>query len=250
VITYGSSFQGRRKNNQDRFLISEPAEEVTFLAVADGIGGMVGGDIASKLVIDTAKEIIEKSFKNTVVQTDLKQVLLKIYSEGQRAIKSRILLESSLENMGTTMCCLLIHKDDYVWANIGDSRIYHFSNSNFYKITEDHTTLEEHMAFGNEKVTVDIINNYGHLLTRSLNGGSDQPDIYPKDIPCMKLKKSEGFLLCSDGLLLNKYGDENPIFKKYFKSSDNLREFTKNIISNAYSNGSQDNITCITAWND
>jgi len=250
MTNYGLSIKGRRENNQDRFLIYEHDEETTFLAVADGIGGAVGGEVASNLVIETAKKIVIDSFETKVDQTDLRIILTKIYSEAQKTIRGRIDKEPNLNGMGTTLCCLLIHKDLCVWANVGDSRVYSFTNGEFNQITKDHSFIENLALNGNEKKNNKIAERYSHILTRSISGDKDEPDIYPKDLQFKKLKCGEGFLLCSDGLLLEKNSNENILFKKVLMESNCLKEFIDSLISNSYNSGSTDNITCIGFWKE
>lgn len=246
MTNYGLSIKGRRENNQDRFLIYEHDEETTFLAVADGIGGTVGGEIASTLVIDTVKNKLIETFNTIVDPHNLKEILTEIYIAAQKAIRDRIDKEPSLYGMGTTLCCLLIHKDLYVWGNVGDSRVYNFTNGGFHQITKDHSYIENLKLNGAGKHSNKIVEKYSNILTRSISGGGDEPDIYPKELQCKKLKSGEGFLLCSDGLLLEKNGNENILFNKILMESNSLKEFTVNLISDAYTNGSADNITCVS----
>jgi serine/threonine protein phosphatase PrpC len=193
MITYGSSIKGRRDNNQDSFLIYAPNSQTIFLAVADGIGGNVGGKIASNLVIDTSRKIITESFAAGLNQLHLKPIMVKIYSEAKKAIDAKINEEPKLNKMGTTLSCVLVHNDCYVWGNIGDSRIYHFANREFYQITNDHSFIEKLALFEEEKSSNSIMENFGHIVTRSLCGEKDEPDIFPKHAPCEKLNNGEGF---------------------------------------------------------
>lgn len=244
---YGSTITGRRKENQDRFLIYNPNEQTAFLAVADGMGGMVGGGVASQLVI----EIVEKEMKDVCDKLDdkrdLKVILEELFSKAQNVIRERIILEPNLTGMGTTLCCILIFNNKYVWGNLGDSRIYHFTGDKFSRITIDHSKIEEYILLENKQLDKEVVKNFGHLLTRSVNGGNYKPDIYPKSSPFQNVKSGEGFLLCTDGLLLNKYGDEQDRFYKYFVEAKTNEEFVDKLISNSYEMGSDDNITCISA---
>ncbi len=69
-------------------------------------------------------------------------------------------------------------------------------------------------------------------------------------MPWEKVENGEGFLLCSDGLLIDKFGKEISIFNKNLLESDSIKDFVDNIISNAYSTGSNDNITCVSLWKE
>ncbi len=59
MIICGTTYQGRRKENQDRYLVYNPTEQTAFLAIADGMGGAVGGGIASELVIERTEKVIK-----------------------------------------------------------------------------------------------------------------------------------------------------------------------------------------------
>src|SRR5210317_94728 len=96
---YGSSIKGKRDINQDRFIIYQPNINTTFLAVADGMGGPVGGEIASELVIDIAKRVIEDSYENLVKELKFKTILADIYEESQKIIKEKISEEPKLDGM-------------------------------------------------------------------------------------------------------------------------------------------------------
>ncbi len=250
MITYGSSIQGRRENNQDSFLTFTPNMQTTFLAVADGIGGSVGGEIASKLVIETAKSIVIEEFKTNTEPSDLKEILGQIYRKAQDAIKFRINDEPNLYGMGTTLSCVLINKDNYVWGNIGDSRVCLFTKGEFHQITKDHSFVEKFVLYEDEIQSRDMIDNYSHIVTRSLCYDKDEPDIFPMEAPYERLNKGEGILICSDGLLTTTNDNQNLIFNKYLMESDSLSKFIDKLISYAYKAGSNDNITCISLWKD
>lgn len=247
MITYGSTFKGIRSENQDRFLIYTPSEDFSFLAVADGMGGAVGGGIASQIVIETVEKVIRIYYEDWKRDFDLKDILFSIYSEAQKAIRNKISKEPELNSMGTTLCCLLISNNRYVWGNIGDSRLYLLTKTNCSKLTLDHTPVEEFYLREGKKASGDFIANYENMLTKVINGSNEKPDIYPSSSPFCDLKINEGFLLCSDGLLLQKHGNEGKLFHDYFLRSKSLKEFADSLIINAYEMGSNDNITCVAA---
>jgi protein phosphatase len=151
--------------------------------------------------------------------------------------------------MGSTLCCVLIYGDKYVWGNIGDSRMYKFDGSKFLRITKDHTRIEDNIKVEGEKDTDEMDLNFGHFLTRTINGGRDEPDLYPLTSPYEIMSEGEGFLLCSDGLILNKNENESHRFLKCLQETESLESFTDKLITESYEMGSEDNITCIAAFN-
>ena len=250
MITYGSSIKGRRENNQDSFLILEPNEQTAFLAVADGIGGSVGGELASKLVIETAKKIIIEKFNTSTETRNLKETLNQIYNESHKAIKCKINEEPNLLGMGTTLSCVLIHNNKYVWGNIGDSRVYLFNKGEFHQITKDHSFVEKFVLYEDEMQSRDMVDKYSHIVTRSLCFDKDEYDVFPTQVPYAILNEGDGILICSDGLLTSTNSNQSAIFSEHLRESKSLSEFINMLISYAYKEGSDDNITCVTLWKD
>lgn len=147
--------------------------------------------------------------------------------------------------MGTTLTCLLMLDKKFVWGSIGDSRIYWYRDSTIRQITNDHTQLKEYMDTIGNNPSGKIIENYSNYLTRSIDGGKDEPDIFPDVIPYETIKDGDAFLLCSDGLIIDKSTENSNQFKDYIIGTSSLKEAAENIVSSVYNNGSTDNITVI-----
>lgn len=244
ITTQTLSFQGRRETNQDCYSILEIQPNIIFLAVADGMGGVAGGKKASETVIKCCEIIIKDKFK-TDKSPDLKQLLRKIFFESQNAIKKEIQKNAELNGMGTTLTCVLIMGDKFVWGNLGDSRIYYFSESKLKLITKDHTHIQEYIDEKEAPLTQSMVDNYGNFLTRSIDGGSDEPDIFPEILEHKKIKKGEAFLLCSDGLVDNKAKDNTIFLRNIIIGTKDLKEAAKVLVEGAFKNGSTDNITVV-----
>jgi len=242
---YSLSFIGRRGSNQDSCLVTKPSKNSLFLAVADGMGGVAGGQIASKVVIETAQDVLKEKFKGEVQPNQLKETLIRIFFLSQKAINDKISEDTELNGMGTTLTCVLILDDKYVWGNLGDSRIYWFTKSNLNQITVDHTHIQEYTDTVGTDVSEEIIKNYSHYLTRSIDGGSDEPDIFPDVISYETLKDGDALLLCSDGLILDKVIGNDEKFKSYLLGTKKLKDAAENLVASAYNDGSNDNITIV-----
>jgi len=245
--TYCLSFIGRRDSNQDNCLALKVDDITWFLAVADGMGGSSGGETASKVVIEKAREIIMNRFREQVQTDDLKEILDEIYLQSQIAIAKEVKEDPSLTGMGTTLCCTLIHNNQYVYANIGDSRLYLLSKGDLRQLTKDHSLIQEYIDENGKEVPENLVKNYGHFITRSLNGEKDKPDIFPIDKKAEELKKGEIFLICSDGLITDKVNKNNNHFKNFILSKKSIVRATENLIADAYHRGSNDNITVLLA---
>lgn len=244
VQTYSLSLEGRRENNQDSFSDLKLFPNLFFIAVADGMGGVAGGKQASESVLKCCEKIIKEKYKENKI-TDLKQLLRKIFYESQKTIREEIKKKPELNGMGTTLTCVLIIDDKFVWGNLGDSRIYYYTNSELKLITKDHTHIQEFIDENKAPLTQSMIDSYGNYLTRSIDGGTDEADIFPEDSEFSTLKNGEGFLLCSDGLIDNKAINNASILKKYIIGTKDLKDAATKLYNMALENGSTDNITVV-----
>jgi protein phosphatase len=240
-----NSFIGKRENNEDNCVATEVSEGVYFFAVADGMGGAAGGQIASKLVIDIAVDIIKEEYASEVDPADMKNIIERVFLLAQKAICRKINEDRNLTGMGTTLTCVLVQSNKYVWGNIGDSRVYLLRKHQLNQITSDHTYINSISDKGN--LSENTVKMYGSYLEKVLDGGIDCADIYPIEKDYEILQKKDLFLLCSDGLITDKNNTDNNGFKKCISSSKDLDKAAKKIIKNAYDAGSKDNITVVLA---
>ena len=242
---YSISFVGRRKNNQDACIVLKPSKNAIFLAVADGMGGVTGGEVASKSVIESARKVLTEKFSNEVCPEDLKDILKGIFYTSKIDISKKIEDNPDLRGMGTTLTCVLTLDDKFVWGNIGDSRIYWYTNSELKQLSKDHTQVQEYIDKMGPDIPEKLVENHGHLLTRAINGGDHKPDIYPESESYESYDNGEAFLLCSDGLILNKSDQLNQKFSDYLIGRRRLKDAAEDLISYAYNEGSDDNITVV-----
>lgn len=244
---FAESFVGRRKNNQDACTVCDLGNDSYLLAVADGMGGTVGGQVASNLILDFCKESLIKEFEKEIKPEELKQILGEVLSKLQSIIYEKIKIETELAGMGTTLTCVLVQGDKYVWGNIGDSRTYFLNSDTIKQMSVDHTYIQDYMNENEEPIPQSILDQYSHYLTKALDGGSDSVDTFPEKSSYETLNEGDGFLLCSDGLISNKLETNNTLLHNYVKGSDTLEKAAKNLISMAFHDGSKDNISVILA---
>ena len=211
----------QREGNEDSGLVSSK-----LVAVADGMGGHAGGEIASSIAISAlnSKHIDEDS-------------LLTVTKEIDSTIVSRSKLEPNLAGMGTTLTALHINSDSVQLLHVGDSRCYAFAGGKLNQLSQDHTVMQELIDQG--RITPDEAMNHPQrsLLTQALMGGSEiEPviQIYP-------IKLGDQFLLCSDGLtgVLSDF-EIAKIIKKY-----SGQELVENLVSETKAKGAPDNVTVL-----
>ncbi|MEV5705461.1 protein phosphatase 2C domain-containing protein [Actinoallomurus sp. NPDC052274] len=176
----GSDVGRTRENNEDSAYAGP-----WLLAVADGMGGHVGGEIASSLAVQTLAPTDAEVPQPALVDT-LEHAVLS----ANQAIAQRVAQEPALQSMGTTCTAMLWSGTQLALAHIGDSRAYMLRDTILYQITEDHTL--EKMLTGEDGAAPHLANR----LVRVLDGKPDRK-------PDMSLRESlpgDRYLLCSDGL--------------------------------------------------
>lgn len=229
--TYGESKIGLvRKVNEDSFYISH---ERNVLAVADGMGGYVGGEIASK----TAVEAIAYYFKNFNYAAPVQ--LEKAIQYANSSIISKTLIDPSLKGMGTTVSMVTLAGHMAFWGHVGDSRIYLYREGVFSQISVDHTIVQVLLDKG--KITEEEALNHPqrHVLTRAV--GVDSNLIV--DTGAFEVQPNDRILICSDGL--TSFIGKPELCDAIGDYSRTEREIINDLFGQVYENGAKDNVTAI-----
>jgi len=243
------SVQGLRDNNEDSCLSVRLDNNSYFLAVADGMGGEAGGEVASKTVLSSVSDFLKKEIKNTDAGKGLKYLLERSFVVAQTAIAEKVKVNSDLQRMGTTLAAVLIKDNHYVWGNIGDSRIYLMNNNRLGLASRDHTYIEDFIRTHNTELPAAIVAQYSNIVTRIIDGGSDRPDLYPSSENALTLNEGDLFLLCSDGLIIDKTKEYSDFFEDMIYSDKSLATVLQNLVNWALENGSTDNISIVLGLN-
>lgn len=181
-----ASHKGRLRENNEDTVFPESGGESTgpaVLIVADGMGGHVAGEVASRLAV------------NTAASTDKDPV--ERVEAGNRAIREQVAREPSLEGMGTTMTLVCLEENGTArFAHVGDSRAYLLRSGKLRRLTEDHTVAAEYVAQGQISAEDALDHPQRHMLTRTLGL---TPDIEVDEMS-VDLELGDRLLLCSDGL--------------------------------------------------
>jgi len=233
-----------RTNNEDN-LYFDP--DRGLFVVADGMGGHASGETASQMAVDIIKEQVEKGLDTRRIPSIVEKPL-HISERGYLLLNSvhmsnEIVYGASQSNiknkgMGTTVTALLVDKDKFAVAQVGDSRLYLLRDGVLKQVSRDHSLVAEQVAKGlitEEQAEQSDIKN---VLTRAL-GISDKIEV---DIDEYKLKSGDRFLLCSDGLVRMV---DNKTIEEKLKSDKTPKEICDELISLANEGGGKDNITLI-----
>ncbi|MCH7581022.1 MAG: serine/threonine-protein phosphatase [Acidobacteria bacterium] len=174
-----------RQNNEDSLYPDTSGEShgPATLVVADGMGGHVAGEVASRLAVNAAAS-------NELLASDR-------VAAGNRAIREEVAREPGLEGMGTTMTLVSLGEDgSAAFAHVGDTRAYLYRTGELRQLTEDHTVAAEYVALGEISADEAASHPQRHILTRTL-GLSRFVNI---DEIQIALEPEDRILLCSDGL--------------------------------------------------
>ena len=145
IKAYAKSDIGKiREKNQDAFYISDSLSEVQLYILADGMGGYNGGEIASNLAIQSAKNYIENNFKQIPKDRDsIIQLLGSSMEYANMVVFERAKEDKELEGMGTTLEICLIYNNKAFIGHVGDSRVYRIRKDFMRKLTQDHSYVQK-----------------------------------------------------------------------------------------------------------
>ena len=167
-------------------------ETGTLFAVADGMGGHAGGEVAARLAVDT----LTVAFGAKPSGIGLSEAV----SEANRVVFEHSLDNPDLRGMGTTMTAAALVNEDgrdvIALVNVGDSRSYRFHEGQLTQITVDHSLAEEMVRSGEITETEAAVHPHRHILTRALGVSED----VVVDLWRIQPARGDRFLLCSDGL--------------------------------------------------
>ena len=188
----------------DSPMVDKGQEDLDCMAVvADGMGGMPAGEIASRMTVDGIKQQIQGYFNNpdsslllsgnTSVEDWLKQALLNMNNEVIEAGNR----DHDRSGMGTTCTATIVSSGETLYvAHLGDSRAYVYKGKELVQLTRDHTWVQERVDTGN--LTADEARKHArrNVVTRGI-GIIRDPEV---DTYKVNLSIGDKILLCTDGL--------------------------------------------------
>ena len=242
IKAYARTDKGNvRENNEDYFYISNSLDEVQLYLLADGMGGYNGGEIASKLAVQTAKNYIENNFKD--IEKDKDSIIQLLGSSMEYA--NMVVYEKSketpeLQGMGTTLEICLIYNNKAYIGHVGDSRIYRVRKQFIRKLTQDHSYVQKLVKEGT--ITKEQAEHHPqkNMLMKALGCNAFvEPDVMVKGF-----LKDDILIMCSDGL--SNLVDQETIYEM---ASKNIEQGTKDLVQLAKDRGGYDNITVVIIKN-
>ena len=223
-----------RDHNEDSVTIVKNESGEILLAVADGMGGHKGGEIASSIAIThIGKRFMSSSSVGT--KEDAINFLKEIVSEANMLLYKYTEENPESEGMGTTIVMALLTKDFLLYGNIGDSSGYAIKKGKMYKITNDHTLVNLLVKSG--ELTEEAAKNHPrkNVLMRALGANMTvEMDVFDVE------RDVEGIFLCSDGLTNMLEDDQiSLVLNSDLPIDDKLQK----LINKANNRGGTDNIS-------
>jgi len=222
----GLSHPGRRRRrNEDAWVCHPP-----LFAVADGMGGARGGEIASRVAATALGEDVDGSGEARVVA---------LIQEANRQVYERAREDSDASGMGTTITVALFEDGIVSIGHVGDSRAYLIRDRKVDQLTEDHSLVAELVRTGRLSPEEAETHPQRSVITRAL--GTD-PDV-DVDVFSVEAKPGDLFLICSDGL--TSMVDDETILNTVELRRDDLDGVAKELVAAANRSGGEDNITVV-----
>jgi PPM family protein phosphatase len=189
----------QRENNEDSYLYWEPGGEEEFrrkgrlAVVADGMGGHEGGQEASRLAVETVREVYAQSASD-----DPQKALRESFAEAHARILEYAQQHPEFLGMGTTCTALVVRGRQLYVAHIGDSRLYLIRKDQVSRLTRDHSYVGRLVESGLVSAEEAEHHPQRHILIAALGSAAELAvDGAQKDVI---VEEGDDLLLCTDGL--------------------------------------------------
>ena len=226
-----------REMNQDFYYVSDEINGMRLCILADGMGGYKGGEIASALATTSAKEYIQKRFKEIEPTTEnIESIIKEAMDYANEVVYRKSRENEELDQMGTTLEICIMYGNKIYLGHIGDSRIYRIRRNIIRRITTDHSYVETLVKDGTITREEAFYHPRKNMLMKALGCAENiEPDITAKGF-----LPGDIILMCSDGLtnMLQEEEIYNIITSDVESSCDKL-------IARANELGGYDNISVI-----
>ncbi|MCU1289651.1 MAG: Serine/threonine protein phosphatase [Acidobacteria bacterium] len=234
----------------DEFVIESQKFEIdengVVLAVSDGMGGALAGEVASKMAVETvSRKILDDDQEKPAAPEDHQTSLIgKLYEATIYAnylIHQQGRTDPQFQGMGATFTGVSITRDAIDLVQIGDSRAYLIRNGKIYQITKDQSLVQQLIdarQISPEEAETHTLKN---VILQALGA---QSEIYPVSARLMP-RREDILLLCSDGLS-NKVSGAS-MQRIVLENKDHLELACAELVKEANERGGEDNITVVIA---
>lgn len=241
------SDRGRvRQNNEDNVHLWD-ADTSVLAVVADGMGGAVAGEEASRIAVETIQgKLVTEYYRSPddysqYDSEDLADLMGEAVKEANQNIINKALASPDLKGMGTTITMAFARFNDVILAHVGDSRAYYVDSSNksINQLTADHSFVQALVDAGHITDEEAAVHPMKNVLYRALGQAEDLDVDVVQEI---RIHAGDRLVLCSDGLTLHVNPDE---IRDAALDSDDPNAISDNLVELANSRGGKDNVSVI-----
>lgn len=247
LMRFGRSLEKLATNLEDYFVEENYSITGYGLLVADGMGGMAAGDVASRMAICKLIELLVDTSdwtlalkRNKDVKTVFERMTRRFY-DIDRTLKQAASEDHSLSGMGTTLTVVGTLGNDLVLGHVGDSRAYLLRGDIFRQLTRDHTLAQMLIDAGVANSDDPAPRSMRHVLTAAI--GSLDERIEPQ-VQRFRLQSGDQLLLCTDGLT-EMVDDE--LIASVLREAPSAQASCDSLIDLALGTGGTDNVTAVVA---
>lgn len=226
-----------RSSNQDSYAAGEFRNGVAWAVVCDGMGGSVGGNIASSTAVRSISERITTAYRENMSSSSIRNLLVTAITNANFEIFDMATANPELSGMGTTVVAAIMDEETLYVAHAGDSRAYVLDKKGITQITRDHSLVQKMIENG--EITAEEATRHPskNLITRAL-GVDENLRVDFNEAPC-----AEGtmLLICTDGL--TNYVSDDEILETVLGGRHT--DFAGTLVDLANEHGGGDNITVV-----
>ena len=228
----------QRENNEDCFAYWEPDTDEQFerkgrlAIIADGMGGYEGGQEASRLAVETVRDVYSRAPNG-----DPQAALVRALQSAHECIRNYANGHPGHYGMGTTCTALVLKGDSLHFAHVGDSRLYLARGAEISQLTRDHSYVSRLVQSGLISLKEAENHPQRHILTAALGNANELvPHIPEHPVP---LETGDILILCTDGL----WGQVSPGELRDVVCTKPPAEACRELVKLARERGGPDNIT-------
>lgn len=225
-----------RETNQDAYRAETFENGDAWAVVCDGMGGVSGGQVASKICVERISEALKRGYREKMTVSSAKNLLLSAISAANSEVFNKAQSEISLKGMGTTVVAVLVLESVAVISHVGDSRAYLINTHKITPVTKDHSFVQ--LLLDSGKITPSQVKTHPdrNVITRAV--GIEH--VVDAEVDVVELSKGDGLLICTDGL--NGYVEDADILKTVMEYGDSSAE---KLVETANNAGGKDNVTVV-----
>lgn len=234
----------KRTNNED---YTQVEQSLGLVVLADGMGGYLGGEIASKLATTTIINEIKKNihsklsepYQTSFISSDVYEIIHKAVKVANKIVYEMAINLKEYTGMGTTIVFAMFFNDRVLVGHIGDSKLFRYRYGELIPLTNDHSLIQEQINLGYLTYHQAKEVKYKNLVTRALGVEAD----VKLELQEFEILENDLYLLCSDGL--SDYVTVPELEVTIKNNEENIYSISKSLIEQANYVSGKDNVSVI-----